>query len=569
MLNIFTQLSLLILAVLAISFIARILKQPLIIAYIITGILISPFFISVIPENETVQTFSQMGIAFLLFMVGLHLNPKVIKEVGFISVVVGTIQIISTAVLGFFIAMFLNFSIISSLYIAFALTFSSTIIVTKILSDKSDLESLYGKISIGILILQDIVVILLLLFLSYFSKGFNTDLSFNAISYGILILVSLVFLSIYVLPNITRFVAKNQELLLLFSIGWCFLLSALFFYFFKSMEVGALIAGMSLSLSPYHTEIASKIKPLRDFFLVLFFVLLGMNLPLNSIPLILKPALILSIFVIFFKLFIILASLGVAGYTKRTGFFTGISLGQISEFSFIIASLAVSLNQISKQTSALITLTGIITIAFSTYAMIYSNKLFSLLSRPLSIFERKRIKEKKLKQEHYEFILFGYNRIGFSLLKALTKLRRKYVVVDFNPETIKKLENKGVTCIYGDAEDTEFLEDLGISKAKLVISTIPDAEINSLILHKIREKNDKAIVILTAHQISIAFKFYEEGADYVILPHFLGGQYTSKLIEKFRTNKKAYEKEKIKQIENLRERLEEGHEHPKIERDKS
>jgi len=565
MLSIFIQLSLLILAVLVISFVARILKQPLIIAYIVTGILIGPLFPSVM-GSETVQTFSQMGVAFLLFIVGLHLNPKIIKEFGFISLLVGAIQIIFTALAGFFLALLLNFSTITSLYIAFALTFSSTIIITKILSDKSDLETLYGKISVGILILQDIVVIFLLLFLSHFSNGFSESISPNLVIYGIITIISLIFLSVYILPNITKFVAKNQELLLLFSIGWCFLLASTFFYFFKSMEIGALLAGMSLSLSPYHTEIASKIKPLRDFFIVIFFVLLGMNLPFNSIPPILKPALIFSAFVIVFKLFIIMIPLGLAGYTKRTSFFTGISLGQISEFSFILIALAFSLGQISKEVSSIVVLTGIITIAFSTYAMIYSNKIFSVVSPALNMFERKKIKERELKKKHYDFILFGYNRIGFSLLKTLTKLKRKYIVIDFNPETVKKLEAKKIVCIYGDAQDTEFLQDLGIDKAKLIISTIPDFEINLLILDMIRKTNEKSVVILTAHQISDALKLYDSGADYVIMPHFLGGQYTAKIIEKFKANKKAYKKERQKQIENLKERIEEGHEHPKIER---
>jgi Kef-type K+ transport system membrane component KefB/Trk K+ transport system NAD-binding subunit len=556
----------LILAVLIISFIARLLKQPIIIAYIVTGILISPFFLDIISKSETVQTFSQMGVAFLLFIVGLHLNPRVIKEVGFVSIVVGTIQIALTALAGYYIAYLLGFSVIASLYIAFALTFSSTIIITKILSDKADLDTLYGKISVGILILQDIIVIFILLFLSYSSKGFQWSMSPNSILYTIMALIFLVFMSMYILPSITKFVARNQELLLLFSIGWCFLLASLFFYLFKSMEIGALIAGMSLSLSPYHEEISSKVRPLRDFFIVIFFVLLGLNLPINTISSIIKPALIFSAFVIIFKFLVITISMGIAGYTKRTGFFTGTSLGQISEFSFILIALAVSLGHIPKTISSIITLTGIITIAFSTYTMIYSNKIFPLFSPALSILERKKVKERELKKKEYSFILFGYNRIGFSLLKTLTHLKRKYIVVDFNPETIKKLEAKKIESVYGDAQDTEFLQDLRIDKAKLVISTIPEFEINLLILNKIRKTNDKSIVILTAHRIDDALKLYEEGADYIIMPHFLGGQYTAKIVEKFKTNKRAYKREKQKQIENLQERLEEGHEHPETEK---
>jgi len=566
MVDINLQIGLLFLAALAISFIIRVLKQPTIIGYILAGILISPFLMNMVMENDIIFTLSEFGITFLLFIVGLHLNPKVIREAGFASLIVGLIQIIFTSCFGFLIAKLLDFSILSSFYIAFALTFSSTVIVTKLLSDKSDLESLYGKISIGILILQDIVVMLLLVILPYFSKDITQTLDLYSILYLLITLSIIIFSSIFVLPGITKFVAKNQELLFLFAIAWCFFIASIFFKLGFSMEIGALIAGMSLSLSPYHTEISCKIRPLRDFFLIIFFILLGLQTNITSINEIIKPALIFSLFVIFFKLFIILIPLGILGYTKRTSFLAGISLGQISEFSFVMASLGVSLGHISTKVLSVITLTGLITIASSTYFITHANYLFNLLSKPLNIFERKKIKERVLKKKSYKYVLFGYNRIGFSILKAITKLKGDYIVVDFNPETIKKLKIKGVECVYGDAEDTELLNDLKIEKAKLIISTVPDFETNSLILNKIRKENQDSIVVLTARQISEAFKLYEAGADYLILPHFLGGEYTSKIIEKFKTSKKRYEKEKIKQIKILEERLEEGHEHPFIEK---
>ncbi len=545
MLDIFIQLSLLIIAVLIISSLARLLKQPIIIAYILTGILISTFFANILTTNETVVTFSQFGVAFLLFMVGLHLNPKVIKEVGFVSLVVGLIQIIFTALAGFYLASFLGFSFLTSIYIAFALTFSSTIIITKILSDKADLDSLYGKISVGILILQDIVVIVLLIILSALSSQATNSsiLSSNSVLYAFVAIITLIFASVYVLPSITKFVAKNQELLFLFSVGWCFLLASLFFKLGFSMEIGALLAGMSLSLSPYHAEIASKIRPLRDFFIVIFFVLLGLQINLTSIQRIIKPALIFSAFVILFKFFALIIPLGIAGYSKRTSFFTSTSLGQISEFSFIMIALGVSLGHLSSGILSLVTLTGLVTIAFSTYMMIYSAKIFPILSPVLSIFERNRIKERKLKKKTYNYILFGYNRIGFSILKTLIK-KKGYIVVDFDPKIVKNLSKKKINTVYGDAEDTEFLQDIGVDRAKLVLSTIPSFEINLLILNKIRKTNDKTIVILTAHQISEAFRLYKHGADYIILPHFLGGQYTAKIIEKFSTKKRIMKKKR-------------------------
>jgi len=565
MLDVFFQLSLLILAALVISAVARILKQPLIIAYIFSGILISIFFATDM-RNETIISFSQFGVAFLLFIVGLHLNPKVIKEVGFISLVLGLIQIAVTSGLGFFLASWLGFSTMASLYIAFALTFSSTIIVTKILSDKSELDTLYGKIAVGILIVQDLVVIFILMILSYFSIGSTSTISLNYIFYDIIAVISLIFASIYILPNITKFVAKNQELLFLFSVGWCFLLAALFYKLGFSMEIGALIAGISLSVSPYHTEISSKIRPLRDFFIIIFFIMLGLQIDLSSFSRIIKPAIILSGFVILVKFFVLMISMGASGYKKRTSFMTSISLVQISEFSFIMVLLGVSLGHIGSDIASIVILTGIITIVLSTYFTMFSNSIFRFASRFLNIFEKRKTREEKPKAKNHDFILFGYNRIGFSILQSFIATGKKYIIVDFNPETIKKLQNKKINCIYGDAEDSELLEELGIKNAKLVVSTIPDYEANHLILTKIKNENKDCIVILNSHQIEHTFKLYDLGADYVIMPHFLGGQYTSKLIEKFSTHKNFYVKEKEKQIENLKERLEEGHEHPRIEK---
>ncbi|MBU0957612.1 MAG: cation:proton antiporter [Nanoarchaeota archaeon] len=548
----------------------RALKQPLIIAYILTGIVISPFFLSAIGESETILNFSHFGVAFLLFIVGLHLNPRVIKEVGFTSLIIGSIQIIFTAAASFALSFYLlNFALLPSLYICFALTFSSTIIITKILSDKRDLDSLYGKITVGILILQDLVVIALLILLSYFSQGTGGAIPTNNIIYAGASILGLFLASIFVLPSITKFIAKNQELLFLFAIGWCFLLASLFFQLGFSMEIGALLAGMSLAISPYHTEISAKVKPLRDFFLIIFFILLGLQIDLSNLSNILQIAIILSIFVILFKLFIVLISMGIAGHKRRTSFFSAISLGQISEFSFIIVALGVTLGHILPEISSIIVLTGLITIASSTYLMDYLPQIYNILSKPLKFFERKNAKEDKIPKKEFDLLLLGYNRIGFSILKSFKKLRKKYLVVDFNPETVKYLKSEGIPCIYGDAEDTEFLRDLNISSAELIISTIPELEGGLLLLDKVRKRSKKTTVILTSHNIDDTFEFYKQGADYVIMPHFLGGEYTAKLIETLNTDRENYKQEREKQIQTLRKRKQIGHEHPSVEKNHS
>ena len=565
--DIFIQLSLLILLAVGVSFIARIFRQPLIIAYIIAGVIAGPIFLNLIPDNNIIDVFSQFGVAFLLFIVGLSLSPKVIKEVGKVSLVTGIGQIIFTAVIGYFIALALGFSSVASLYIAVALTFSSTIIIMKLLSDKEDLEKLYGKISIGFLLVQDLVAIIILIAISSYSSSSDlTSLFTQTLLYGLILVISLVLVSMFVLPKLSYFFAKSQEFLFIFSIGWGLGLASLFHYIGFSIEIGALIAGVTLSLFPYNYEISSKMKSLRDFFMVAFFLVLGSQIAIGDVSNFLIPAIILSLFVLIGNPLIVMILMGILGYSKRTGFMAGLTVAQISEFSLILVALGVKVGHLPSEILSLVTLVGIITIAGSTYMIMYSDKLYPLFERKLSLFERKHLKEKIVKARRYDYVLLGYNRIGFSILKTLLKKKKKFLVVDFNPEIISMLNSKKIDCVYGDADDSNLLESLRIENAKVIISTIPGLETNFLLIDKIKRKNKDAVLILTARQIPEAVQLYKAGADYVILPHFLGGDYTASMINNFEENKNFYDKERQKHLQELKERIKEGHEHPRGER---
>jgi Kef-type K+ transport system membrane component KefB len=565
--DIFVQISLVILVVLAVSFIMRILRQPLIIGYILAGILVGPFVLNILADRSTIEVFSKIGISFLLFIVGLHLSPKVVKEVGKISLITGIGQIVFTTVIGFLIAILFNFSWLTALYIAIALTFSSTIIIMKLLSDKDALEKLYGKISIGFLLVQDFVAIIILIVLSSMAGGLSGEnFIFSTLFKGILLIVVLIPVSHYILPRMSNFFAKSQEFLFLFAIAWGLGLASLFEYFNFSIEVGALIAGIFLSMSPYSHEIGSKLKPLRDFFIISFFIGLGSQMVFGDISHLIIPAIILSVFVLIGNPLIVMILMGRFGYSKRTGFMAGLTVAQISEFSLILIAMGVTVGQLSSEILSFVTLIGLITIAGSTYMIIFSDKIYNSISRYLSIFERKKLKEKELFEKDYDYILLGENRIGFSIMKSFMRKNKKYAIIDFNPERVKKLCRKGICCIYGDVSNIELVEELKIDRAKLIVSTIPEKEVNLMLLNKVKSKNKNAVVIVTARQISETFELYKAGADYVILPHFLGGEYTAQLIENAGINKQKYKKEKEKQIKDLKERLGEGQEHPEIER---
>jgi len=545
----------------------RFLKQPLVIGYIISGIILGPFFLNLFPNKDTLEIFSQLGVTFLLFIVGIHLNPKTIKEFGKISLITGIGQFLFTSIIGYFIGILLGFSPLTSLYIAIALTFSSTIIITKLLSDKDSLDKLYGKISLGFLLVQDMIAILIIIIISsFFTQGNITNIIFINLIKILVIILILSFISYIVFPNLNIFFTKSQELLFVFAISWGIAVAALFSYLGLSIETGALIAGIMLSMSDYSAEITSKLKPLRDFFLIYFFIFLGTQIILGDVSNSLFQILIFSFFVLIGNPLIVMILMGILGYTKNTGFMTALTTAQISEFSFILVLLGIKLGHLNSNVLSFVSLIGIITITASSYMIIYSEKIYSNLSNYLSIFERKKIKENKNKEINYDYLLLGENRIGFSIMKYFLKSKKKYLIVDFNPERVRKLKYQGIKCILGDASDPDFLEDLKIEKSKILVSTIPDKETNLMILGILKEKNSDTISITTARNISDAFDLYKAGSNYVILPHFLGGEYVAKLIENIKENKKEYEIEKQKHIKELKERLKEGHEHPKTQK---
>jgi len=567
--EVFIELSIIICITVLVAGITRLLKQPLIIGYILAGIIVSPYFLDIVQSTETIKVFSQIGVALLLFIVGLSLSPRVIKEVGKVSLITGIGQIVFTSLFGFLISRLLGFSVIVSLYIGIALAFSSTIIIMKLLSDKRDLEKLYGKISIGFLLVQDIVVIILLMVISSFSSNLSLDnLSFVSVLSGILLIGGFVLISIYVLPSLSKFFAKSQEFLFLFSIGWGLGLASLFHHIGFSMEIGALVAGIALSMSPFHYEISSKMRPLRDFFIILFFILLGSQMVFGNINELIVPAIIFSLFILIGNPLIVMILMGLLGYKKKTGFQAGFTVAQISEFSLILITLGVSVGHLTNEILSLVTIVGLITISVSTYLILYSNKIYPYLSRYLSIFERKKVKENGQDFKEYDIVLFGYNRIGYDLLKSFRKLKKRVLVVDYDPETIIKLSNAGIDCRYGDVEDEEFLSELNLTKIKMAVSTIPEFETNLLLINMIKHMNPNAIIIVVSHNIEETNILYKEGATYVIMPHFLGGSHASMMINKHGLNLNKFLNEKEKHLKQLRIKRELGHDHPRAEKDR-
>jgi Kef-type K+ transport system membrane component KefB len=543
----FAELAAVVTVVVAITALMRALKQPLIIGYIIAGILMSPNILNLIQHTESVQMFAHIGVAFLLFMVWLSMSPNIVKDLGKASLLVWVGQFLFTVSISIIFSLWLWFDWLTSLYIAIALTFSSTIIVVKLLSDKWVLDELYGRIALWMGIVQSVIAMLILMVLGSIPVD---AIAIDPLFFSIFLILK-VFLVVlvatvcakYILPRVLHTIAKSQEFLLLFAIGWCLFWAAGMDVLWFSTEIGALLAWLTLSALPYRFEISSRMKPLRDFFIVLFFVFLGSQLYFSDISAYIGPIIVFSLIVLIGNPLSVMALLWLLWYTKKTWVFTGFTVAQISEFSFILMWIWLSLWHIADiDIVSMITVVGLITIAWSSYYFMFSDAIYRKLKPYLSIFEKTRTKEPLLSKNKYDVIVFGNHRTGQSILKSLQKDGKRFLIVDYDPKVIRELESKGIPCMYGDASDIETLEELGLSKAKMIVSTVHDYEANALILQYAKKSKNDLVTILSANKVEEAEVLYTAGAHYVLVPHVIGGHHTAMMIEEYAYDASKYVK---------------------------
>ena len=551
--ELFLELSMIIAIATSVALLMRLLKQPLIIGHIITGLLVGPTLFNLVTDSETLTVFSDMGIALLLFLVGLGLNPKVIKEVGKVAVLTGVGQVTFTVLFGYVLVSALtDLPHLPTLYVAIGLAFSSTIIILKLLSDKKEQTRLHGKIATGFLLVQDILATIALLYVSANSTGgLNTNDLIELVVKGAMLVSGLYLATKFMLPHFTKTIAGSQELLFLFAITWGLGIGALFKAADFSLEVGALAAGVSLAGFTYAQEAEARLKPLRDFFIVLFFVVLGSQLDLSSALDVVPQALVLSTFVLVGNPIIVMTIMGILGYTKKTSFKTSLAVAQISEFSLVLLLLANRSGQITDETLSLMTLVGIITIAVSSYVILYDEKLYVLFEKYLSLFERRKTKNEHQKPEHNELLLFGYRKGGSEFIRVFKSMKKRFAVVDYDPDIIDNLDHQGVHYLYGDMTDMELLDEAGLHSAKLVVSVVTDFETNKFLLRAVDQINPNCVVICHADSAVEASELYELGAGYVMLPHYIGSEKISAFIKRSNFKKSEFRKFRNKHLAYL------------------
>jgi Kef-type K+ transport system membrane component KefB/Trk K+ transport system NAD-binding subunit len=525
--GIFWETSLVLAASAAAGAISQKLRQPLIVAFIAVGILVGPLGFNLWQADPQHELLATLGIALLLFVVGLKLDVHLIRSTGPAALVIGSGQIAMTFGGGFLLALLLGFDLLQAFYIAAAMTFSSTVIIVKLLSDKREIDALHGKIDLGVLIVQDLAVILAMIALTAWSSGSGA----NPLHDGLLVLLKgsvfiglTVLLMRYVLPGLLARLARSQELLLLFAIGYAALWSALSQQLKLSLEVGAFLAGISLASTSFREILAARLVTLRDFLLLFFFISLGSHLEFSLSGRGLVIVLVMSLFVLLLKPLLVGGMMRWMGYSKRTGFLAGISLGQISEFSLILGALGMRFGHLDQNILGMITLVGVITIAVSSYLILESGALYTRLVPFLGFLQRRHPFREAMADSGdadmpVDVILFGLGNFGSHIAANLRVRGKTLLGVDFNPEVIQKAATAGYRVRYGDAGDAYSLDHLPLDQVPWVVSAMPGEGPNLALLEGLQQRDFKGKVVLTAQNAEQEEAFRKAGAHRVLWPN--------------------------------------------------
>lgn len=555
--SIFIQISAILLVGTLFATIAKYFKQPMIPAYILAGVVLGPALLGIIDSgDELLETLSTFGIAFLLFLVGIELDIRKFVKTGKVAIIIGIAQMAFAVGFGYILIRLLGFESSSALFLAIALGFSSTIIVVKLLSERKELDTLFAQVIIGLMLTQDFIAVLFLIFFDVFTgSAAGVDLAvqigFTVVKGGLLIAASLLAAR-YVLTHVFKYFAKTSELLFLGAICWCLVFAIISQALHFSVEVGALLAGVSLSFVPYSTEISYRIKSLRDFFLPIFFAVLGGHLAFGSESTnFLLPTIVLSALVLLASPVLVTGMLLKFGYRASTSFRVGTSIGQVSEFSFVVVTLGLNAGVIEKDIVALVALIGLVTMTFSTYMIDYSEWLYTKMRPLLKKFEKPGLSDDSIDEKIVDHaVVIGHHTMGYKIRKLLEKKKYAVVVVDNNPNVTETLTEQSVSNIYGSIGDGEVLEHAHIDTAAFVVSTVPSLVGNMTLIEYMQEQSIDTRVIVTAFNIDDALTLYKAGASYVLYPTVISADFVPSVIAgPYKRTRNAH----IKELEEMRD----------------
>ncbi|MGA1532208.1 MAG: cation:proton antiporter [Aquiluna sp.] len=503
--------------------IAKLLRQPVVVSFIVVGVLAGPTAFNLVEGAEEIRLFAKFGIAILLFLVGLKLDFHMIRSTGKVALIAGLSQVAFTAAVGFGLAVLFGFETTTALYIAVALTFSSTIIIIKLIGDKRELDTLYGRIAVGILIVQDILVVAaMVVIVTIGTPGEGsvvTDLVVTLASSAVFLGVA-AFASRFVLEKVLDWISKSPELTLLFGVAWAIVLAAISTLIGLSMEIGAFVAGVSLASTAYRESLGARMVSLRDVMLLFFFIELGASLTFADALGQLWPAIVLSVFVLVGKPLIVFAIMGWMGYRSITSFRTGVALAQISEFSLILIALGFSLGQVDSAVLSLVTLVAVFTITVSSYFILYTDKLYSMMQGFMHLFERGKAEavDEESQSLSFDAIVVGSGRFGTEVISGLISSGSSVLAVDLDPDALARARELGAETLFGDVGDPDFAKMLPMHQSDTLICTAPDRSTNTLLLGSIKSLGYEGKIYLTALDNQTAEMFAKDPQVTTIRP---------------------------------------------------
>ncbi len=558
--NIFIQLAVILSLSSALGLLVYKFKLPLLIAYLSAGLLLSALTTIDVSKSSALSFLPDIGIAFVLFLVGMELDLREIKNYGKQILTAGILQVVISSVLGTFIAQSFNIPTKEAIILGIGLSFSSTLVVVKLLLDRKDLGSLYGKLSVGILLLEDLLAVIILLGMSSATTlSISNTLPISVFFIKVLSLFASAFLlNKYFLSYIFKMVSDSPELLFLTALAWCFSFITLASMLGFSVLIGAFLAGVVLASSPYHFHIQGKVKPMRDFFLALFFVYLGTRVNFSHILNIYPLILIFSAYAVLVKPLIYLLILGIFGFRKHTMFLTAINLSQVSEFSLIIMLVALKMGLVSQQNLTVIALSSALSFVASSLMISQSGKIYKYVQSLVAFFERK--KHPMLDQPVEDkltghVVIIGAHRVGGEIVRFLKKEKHPLLVLDYNPHQVELLLAQDIPVIYGDMLDPDILDILNLEEAKIIISTSPDIEGSKTLLEDLKVRHINVPVIVRSETAKEAQRLYKAGADFVIIPDILAGDLLLEMLKEHMSDKSYFKDRPKIELEKLSRKI--------------
>ncbi len=525
--SVFNEIAALLVLGALLGFVGQRLRQPLIVAFIVAGIVAGPDVLGVVSSAVHVQVLGELGVAVLLFLVGLKLDPGLLRTLGPVALATGSAQVVFTGLIGAVLCLALGMAVQTAVGVGVVLTFSSTIIVIKLLWDKGEVDSLHGRVALGLLIAQDLLVVVLMGLLAGLRGGTDGGLTLALLGAAGLVGAVLLFIRFLAHGLLAR-LARSPELLVTFAIAWAALLAGTADTLGLGKELGGLLAGVSLASTPFREALASRLASVRDFLLLFFFVSLGASLDFGQLQGSLAPALALSVFVLLGKPLLVLPILSLAGYGRRTAFLASLTVGQISEFSLILVTLAVQAGLVDTATQALVTVVGLVSIGASSYLVTYSGPIYARLepwlARWLSDHPGRHAQAQPL-PAGADIIVFGLGRYGTAIAEGLRAHGLSVVGVDFDPEMVARWRQLGLPAHYGDAADPDFAKALPLSSASWVVCAIPvhggsltHDDPRLALVDSLRDHGYQQRIAVAIHQPDDLQALRSRGVDLVLLP---------------------------------------------------